>query len=66
MKVLTFNIWGLNRVSKYRQQRVAAIISALFSDVADVICLQELWLDSDYELIQQNLSHIYPHSVYFY
>ncbi|TIA92157.1 hypothetical protein E3P99_00758 [Wallemia hederae] len=66
MKVLTFNIWGLNRVSKYRQQRVAAIISALSSDLADIICLQELWLDSDYELIQQNLSHIYPHSVYFY
>ncbi|TIA84529.1 hypothetical protein E3P98_00082 [Wallemia ichthyophaga] len=66
MKVLTLNIWGLNKVSKFRQQRVSAIVSSLSNDLADIICLQELWLDSDFDLIKRNLSHIYPHSVYFY
>lgn len=66
MKVLTLNVWGLNNVSKYRQQRIKAIISKLSNSDADVVCLQELWLDSDYKLVERNLKNVYPYTKYFY
>ncbi|TIB92820.1 hypothetical protein E3Q19_01742 [Wallemia mellicola] len=66
MKVLTLNVWGLNNVSKYRQQRIKAIISKLSNSDADVVCLQELWLDTDYKLVERNLKNVYPYTKYFY
>lgn len=67
MKLLTFNIWGLKYVSKYRKQRVDGIIQKLLdpSEDYDVIALQEVWVEEDWKAIESRLGHIYHYRRYF-
>ena len=67
MKLLTFNIWGLKYVSKYRKQRVDGIIQKLLdpSEDYDVIALQEVWVEDDWKAMESRLGHIYHYRRYF-
>ncbi|KAJ3658126.1 hypothetical protein Zmor_009884 [Zophobas morio] len=65
-KILTLNCWGLAVVSRNRSQRMQAIAEMLATSHYDVVCLQEIWLNSDYELIKHKVSGVLPYSHYFY
>lgn len=67
IKLLTFNVWGLKYISKYRKQRIEGIVTKLqdSSEDYDVIALQEIWCQEDWQLFVTELKHIYPHCRYF-
>ncbi|KAH0808115.1 hypothetical protein GEV33_014666 [Tenebrio molitor] len=66
LKVFTLNCWGLAVVSRDRIHRIKAIGEMLATSHYDVVCLQEIWLKSDYELIKHKVSGVLPYSHYFY
>lgn len=65
-KVFTLNCWGLAIVSKNRKNRIKAIAKFLSNSQYDVVCLQELWVDRDYNLIKDEVAEVLPYSHYFY
>ncbi|CAG9865285.1 unnamed protein product [Phyllotreta striolata] len=65
-KVLTLNCWGIPYVSKDRKNRMKAIACYLKNSEYDVVCLQEVWTDGDFDLIKNESSNIYPYVHYFY
>lgn len=75
LSVLTFNVWGLKFVSKDRTPRIAAIAEyiATHADATshpgtgfDVVCLQECWVQKDYETIKSRCHSVFPYSRYFH
>ncbi|KAG6837312.1 hypothetical protein H0H93_011407 [Arthromyces matolae] len=66
IRLLSLNCWGLKFVAKNRIQRIDAIASQLSQSSYDIVALQELWVFSDYEKIQQRVSSLLPHSKFFY
>lgn len=66
MTVLTLNCWGLAFFSSDRSERISAIGKALRSGKYDIICLQELWIENDYDRIRNAVKEILPYSHYFY
>lgn len=65
-KILTLNCWGLPIVSKNRSARITAIAESLATSNYDAVCLQEVWLNKDFELIRNKASGAYPFAHYFY
>lgn len=71
IKVLTLNCWGLKYVSKLRKERFNAIAEYLSHPPGsgyDVVFLQEVWLNKDYDEFKTKLtrsSEMYPYSHYF-
>ncbi|EGV66653.1 DNase I-like protein [Yamadazyma tenuis ATCC 10573] len=63
IKLLTFNVWGLKYVSKFRKERIAGIVHKLRdpSEDYDVIALQEVWCEEDWQLIDHQLADLYPY-----
>ena len=53
-------------VSKFREERVAAIANVLSVADYDIITLQELWVFSDYEYVRTAVSKKLPYSKFFY
>lgn len=57
IRVLTWNAWGLKFASKLREQRSKAFADALANEtednVYDIIALQEIWDDADWEYIDR-------------
>lgn len=54
LRVLTLNCWGLLGVSRHRAQRMKALAEYLSSPAAaslDVVCLQEVWVSADAQLL---------------
>ncbi|XP_060531232.1 putative neutral sphingomyelinase isoform X2 [Cylas formicarius] len=66
LKVFTLNCWGLRGISKNRKTRINAIAEVLSKKDYDVICLQEVWMDKDYQTIKLKLEEVLPYSHYFY
>ncbi|XP_018568210.1 putative neutral sphingomyelinase [Anoplophora glabripennis] len=66
LKIFTLNCWGLAVVSKNRKERIQAIAEVLATSQYDVVCLQEVWTDRDYNLIRKKVSGVLPFSHYFY
>lgn len=68
LTLLTFNVWGLRFVSKDRDVRIRAIAAYLASNSSryDVVCLQELWINSDFEFVRRELADVLPHSRFFH
>ncbi|KAG6889484.1 hypothetical protein C0992_004989 [Termitomyces sp. T32_za158] len=66
IRVLSLNCWGLKYVAKDRKQRIEAIANELSHSSYDIVALQEVWVFSDYEKVQQRVSSVLPHSKYFY
>lgn len=67
IKLLTFNVWGLKYISKHRQERIEGIAQRLLDPAEDydVIALQEVWCQEDWDLLQDKLSGLYLYSRYF-
>ncbi|KAI5962621.1 ISC1 [Candida pseudojiufengensis] len=66
IRLLTFNTWGLKYVSKHRKQRLKAIADELSnptneSNDYDIIALQEIWCEEDWNYIDQVCSLRYPY-----
>ncbi|KAI8061428.1 Endonuclease/exonuclease/phosphatase [Gongronella butleri] len=66
LRVLTLNCWGLLVVSKKRRSRLEAIAHALVQCEYDLVTLQEVWVQSDFDFIKQRAAQVFPHIKYFY
>ncbi|KAF6059018.1 Endonuclease/Exonuclease/phosphatase family protein [Candida parapsilosis] len=70
VRLLTFNTWGLKLVSKHRKQRLRAIADKLAnpfdaSDDYDVVALQEVWCEEDWQYLDHVCRDRYPFRRYF-
>jgi len=71
IKVFTLNCWGLKVVSKLRKERFSAIANYLCEHPGsgyDVVFLQEVWCNDDFEELKQKLTkspELYPYCHYF-
>ncbi|KAH7914724.1 Endonuclease/exonuclease/phosphatase [Hygrophoropsis aurantiaca] len=66
IKVVSLNCWGLKYVSKDRHERIAAIAASLARSDYDIIALQEIWVEADYEHIRQSVAARLPHAKLFH
>lgn len=66
LSILTLNIWGIPYVSKDRAIRVEAIGDVLASGNYDIVSLQEVWSDSDYQYLKKRVEGVLPFAHYFY
>ena len=57
---------GLAIISKDRAARIKAIAEYLASSSYDIVCLQELWIYKDYEIIREEVSQLLPFSRFFH
>jgi hypothetical protein len=60
------NARGLAFISKERAPRLAALGAILARGDYDIVCLQELWIYSEYEQLRQNIQGAYPFSRFFH
>ena len=65
LTVETFNLGLAGAFIPYEQQRRDPIAQAIASSSADIICLQEVWRQSDKELIAAAAQNTFPHHAYF-
>ena len=75
LSVLTFNVWGLKFISKDRTPRMAAIAEYLATHAEptsqpgtgfDIVCLQECWVQRDFETIRDACKDVFPYTRYFH
>lgn len=71
-KLLTFNTWGLKFVSKFRKERLMAIADRLAAQMQspdetdyDIIALQEIWTEEDWNYIDEVCADKYPFRRWF-
>lgn len=57
---------GIPFVSKDRTARMKAIAEELASGKYDIVCLQEVWTVSDFNLIRDGVKSSLPYSHYFH
>lgn len=62
VKLLTFNTWGLKFVSKQRKLRLQAIAKRIHDSQSqyDIIALQEIWVDEDWEYLERLTAGYFP------
>lgn len=63
---IIFVFRGIPYVSKDRNIRMNAIADELNSGKYHIVTLQEVWSQSDFELIQQKTAQVLPYAHYFY
>jgi endonuclease/exonuclease/phosphatase family metal-dependent hydrolase len=61
----TFNVALAGAFVPYEQQRRQPIADAMAEQTADLICLQEVWDQTDKELIREAVADAYPYVVSF-
>lgn len=61
----TFNIALAGAFIPFEQERRAPLVQALASSESDFVCLQEVWRESDKELIASGVASTFPHVVRF-
>lgn len=66
LSMLSFNVWGLRFVSKDRDLRIRAIAAYLANSHYDIVCLQELWINSDFEFVRREVADVLPHARFFH
>ncbi|KAI5452785.1 phospholipase C type enzyme [Naganishia albida] len=75
LSVLTLNVWGLKFISKDRTPRIAAIAEYLATHADptaqagtgfDIVCLQECWVQKDFDTIKTACKDVFPYSRYFH
>lgn len=57
---------GLKFFAKNRTERVKALAESLIKNGYDVVCLQELWCDSDYKYLKESCENIFKYIHYFH
>ena len=65
IKVMTLNCWGLYGVSKFRRERMKAIGEYLAETSYDIVLLEEVWCEEDFQLIKILCQGSYPYSHFF-
>nr|CAG8466628.1 8362_t:CDS:2 [Entrophospora candida] len=65
LTVLTLNCWGLKFISKKLQQRMEAIADKLSQSDYEIVCLQEVWVYDNYELICNKTRKRFPYSRFY-
>lgn len=65
IRVCSLNVWGLKYISKGRRARIGRLARDLPKSNCDIIALQELFVGSDFEKIQEFMQRSHPHSVWF-
>lgn len=67
VRILTLNCWGLMLVSRKRKERIRAIAKRLEEcRDYDIIALQEIWVESDYELLKHSVQGYLPFAKRWY
>ncbi|KAL7419697.1 phospholipase C type enzyme [Cryptotrichosporon argae] len=66
IRILSFNVWGLAFVAKDRPARIRAIADYLASAPYDVVCLQEIWIYADFEVVRDAVLPSLPFSRFFH
>lgn len=57
---------GLKFVAKNRSARVKALADSLINNRYDVVCLQELWCEADYQYLKQYCNNVFGYIHYFH
>jgi len=65
IKLFTLNVWGLKFVSKNRKERFKAIAEFLNRSDYDVVFMQELWLDEDFNEMNDRIKSVFAYSHFF-
>ncbi|GAB0092385.1 Putative neutral sphingomyelinase [Sergentomyia squamirostris] len=66
LSVISLNIWGIPFVSKDREVRIQRIADELASGKYDLVSLQEVWSEADYQLLKSRTEAVLPYTHYFY
>uniref|UniRef100_A0A0K8TSH4 sphingomyelin phosphodiesterase n=1 Tax=Tabanus bromius TaxID=304241 RepID=A0A0K8TSH4_TABBR len=66
LNILTLNVWGIPYISRDREERIKAIGDELSKGIFDVVSLQEVWSQSDYETLKKRTSNVLPYTHYFH
>ncbi|XP_074660345.1 putative neutral sphingomyelinase [Tubulanus polymorphus] len=68
LKILTLNCWGLfvPFVCQKRRERMTAIAARLSEGEHDIVMLQEVWSQSDYEMLCKRITPAYAYTHYFH
>ncbi|XP_031574787.1 putative neutral sphingomyelinase [Actinia tenebrosa] len=66
IKVLTLNCWGIPYVSSDVKKRFTYIAKELASGKYDIVSLQEVWSQTDYEYVAKKVTEVLPYAVYFH
>lgn len=53
-------------MAKNRSARVKALANSLISNGYDVVCLQELWCEADYQYLKQYCENVFGYIHYFH
>lgn len=56
---------GLKYISKKRDVRIRAIAQYLAASEYDIVCLQECWVYTDFELIKDTVDRTLPYARFF-
>lgn len=66
--MVTLNCWGVFVPSwtVRKNDRLNFIAQHLIEGIYDIVLLQEIWRDDDYQKLQDALSYVYPFSNYFH
>jgi endonuclease/exonuclease/phosphatase family metal-dependent hydrolase len=63
LAIETFNVGLAGSFVNFEAQRRPAVISALASDMSDVVCVNEAWRQSDKDMIKAGVAARFPHVV---
>ena len=63
--VCSLNVWGLKYITKSRKSRIRRLARDLPTSNCDIIALQELFVGSDFEELQEYTQRTHPFSVWF-
>eukprot|EP00794_Sanderia_malayensis_P012773 gene12773-14084_t len=66
IRVLSLNCWGIPYFTTKCDYRISCIGDELSKDRHDIIALQEIWIEDEYQSIKSKLANTFPHSHYFY
>lgn len=61
IKLLTFNTYGLKFVSKFREERLHGIADQLANSDYDIVALQEVWVEADWDYIDRKCKGVFPY-----
>lgn len=66
LSILTLNVWGIPYISKDRDVRINAIGDQLATGKYDMVSLQEVWSENDYQTLKKQTELVLPFAHYFY
>ena len=68
INVITYNVFGLKFIAKYRRERLEEVGRRLahLDSVPEIVGLQECWTQEDYNSIRNQTRHILPYAKYYF